>query len=73
MKFFHGGDDIRNVFDDVFGAQMVEGIIAKREAAAVQMAEYVGGGGGFISRPIEPGYFVGPQPTSRIRGKSPPA
>src|SRR5580704_4428030 len=28
---------------------------------------------GFISRPIEPGYFVGPQPTSRMRGKAAPA
>src|SRR5580658_5213502 len=28
---------------------------------------------GFISRPMEPGYFVGPQPTSRMRGKAAPA
>src|SRR5580658_2721260 len=27
---------------------------------------------GFISRPMEPGYFVGPQPTSRMRGKAAP-
>src|SRR6202046_1594801 len=30
------------------------------------------GGGGFISRPMEPGYFVGPQPTSRMRGNAAP-
>ena len=45
VKFFHGGDDVRDVFDDVFGAELVEGIIAEGQAAMVQMAEHVGGGG----------------------------
>jgi hypothetical protein len=45
MKFFHGGDDVRDVFDDVLGAQMIEGIIAERQAAAIEMAEDIGGGG----------------------------
>src|SRR5271169_7219454 len=45
VKFFHGGDDVRDVFDDVFGAELVEGIVAEGQAAAVQMAEDIGGGG----------------------------
>ena len=45
MKFFHGGDDVRDVFDDVLGAELVEGIVAEGQAAMVQMAEHIGGGG----------------------------
>src|SRR5277367_1043343 len=45
VKLFHGGDDVRDVFDDVFGAKLVERIIAKGQAAAVQMAEHIGSGG----------------------------
>src|SRR5271169_7083227 len=45
VKFFHGGDDVRDVFDDVFGAELVEGIVAEGQAAVVQRAENIGGGG----------------------------
>src|SRR6202041_1851092 len=45
VKFFHRRDDVRDVFDDVLGAELVEGIIAKGQAAMVQMAEDIGGGG----------------------------
>jgi hypothetical protein len=45
MKFFHGRDNVRDVFDDVFGAELVERIIAKGQAAMVEMAEDIGGGG----------------------------
>src|SRR5580704_13853214 len=45
VKFFHGSDDVRDVFDDVFGAELVEGIIAEGQSAVVQMAEYIGSGG----------------------------
>src|SRR5580658_8467764 len=45
MKFLHGGDDVRDVFDDVFGADLVERIIAKGQAAMVEMAEDIGSGG----------------------------
>src|SRR5277367_867964 len=45
VEFFHGGDDVRDVFDDVFGAELVEGIVAEGQAAVVQMAENIGGGG----------------------------
>jgi hypothetical protein len=46
MKFFHGGDDVRDVFNDVLGAEVIEGIIAEGQAAVIQMAENIGGGGG---------------------------
>ena len=45
MKFLHGGDDVRDVLDDVFGAELVERIIAEGQAAMVEMAEDIGGGG----------------------------
>src|SRR5580704_5090063 len=45
VKFFHGGDVVRYMFDDVLGAEMVEGIIAEGQAALVQMAEHIGGRG----------------------------
>jgi hypothetical protein len=45
VKFFHGRDDVRDVFDDVFGTKLVERIIAEGQAAMVQVAEDIGGGG----------------------------
>src|SRR5271156_3234356 len=45
VKFFHGGDDVRDVFDDVFRADLIERIIAEGQAAVVEMAEDIGGGG----------------------------
>src|SRR5271155_5700031 len=45
VEFFHGRDDVGDVFDDVFGAELVERIIAEGQAAVVEMAEDIGGGG----------------------------
>jgi hypothetical protein len=45
MEFFHCGDDICNVLDDVLAADLIERIVAKRQAAAIEIAEDVRGRG----------------------------
>src|ERR1700733_2587295 len=45
VKFFHGRDDVRDGFDDVFGAKLIERIVAEGQTAMVQMAEDIGGCG----------------------------
>src|SRR5271154_5885210 len=45
VKFLHGGNDVRDVFDDVFGTELIEGIVAEGQAAMVQMAKDIGGRG----------------------------
>ena len=67
MKFFHRGDNVGHVLDHVLGANLVEGIVAKRRARLVQMAKHVGGGVGFMSSADRAGIFRRPAPTSKIR------
>ena len=42
VELFHGPNHIRSVLDDVNGQNMVEGVIPKRQAAIVQIANDVG-------------------------------
>ena len=44
MELLHGADHIGDVFDHVHGAQVVEGVIAKRIGEAVEVAQNVGVG-----------------------------
>jgi hypothetical protein len=44
MKLFHGGDDVCDVFDDVFAANVVERVVFERERALIEMRDDVGGG-----------------------------
>src|SRR5580704_3893993 len=44
VKFFHRGDDVGDVFDDVLAANVVEGVVFKRERAFIEMRDDVGGG-----------------------------
>jgi hypothetical protein len=44
MKFFHGGDDVGDVFDHVLAADVVEGVVFERERAFIEMRDDVGGG-----------------------------
>src|SRR5580704_213248 len=60
VKFFHGGDDVRDVFDDVLGAELVEGTIAEGQAAVVEVAEDIGGGGGIHVEADGAGVFCRP-------------
>jgi imidazolonepropionase-like amidohydrolase len=46
MEFLHGADNVGNVFDNVDGAEMVEGAVAERVREGIEIAENVGGAGG---------------------------
>src|ERR1035441_5724630 len=60
VEFFHGGHDIRHVFDRVNGQQPVEAIVSKRVRKAVQIAKDVGAARGIPVDPDGSGLFVNP-------------
>jgi hypothetical protein len=46
MKFLHRADDVRDMLDDVHGAEGVKGVIAERVRKPIQVAQNVGAGVG---------------------------
>jgi len=46
VEFFHGADDVCEVFYDVDGAEVIEGAVGEGVREMVEVAEDVGGAGG---------------------------
>jgi hypothetical protein len=45
MELLHGGHDVVDMFDDVLGAKLIEGIVGKGKTTFVEIAQNIGGGG----------------------------
>ena len=70
MELFHAADDVGDVLDHVHGLERVEGGVAKGIRETVESASTSAREAGLRSRPMEPGFLLMPQPTSRTRMES---
>lgn len=58
MELFDGGDDIRDVLDDVSSTNLPERVIAKRVRRMIEVCEDVGPGVRIAIQPDRTGIFV---------------